>query len=198
MKTSFHEPKFDPEVFDLYTRYQTAVHQEQKVTEKSYTNFLIVSPLKREAAPEGSILPGLGTWHMHYRLNGTLVGVAVLDILPESIVSVYFFWDRSLEEHNLGTFSALNELDLAKRAGIKYYYLGWYVHTSKKMNYKSSFSPTEILCPDTLKYVPLDDSVRSKLDEAGYARLDDTVRLSPCARNPILRPFNSNDFAVHF
>jgi arginyl-tRNA---protein transferase len=113
---------------------------------------------------------------MHYRLNGTLVAVAVLDILPESIVSVYFFWDRTLEHLNLGTYSALNELEFARAAGIKYYCLGWYVHTSKKMNYKSSFQPTEILCPDTLTYVPLDASVREKLDLDGYARLDTKVR----------------------
>lgn len=175
-QTSFHVPAFDQEVFELYCRYQAATHDDHDKTEQGYTSFLVDTPLKPQKAPEGSFLPGYGTWHMHYRLNGTLVAVAVLDILPDSIISVYFFWDRSLEHLNFGTYSALNELEFARVAGIKFYYLGWYVHTSKKMNYKSSFYPTEILCPDSLVYVPLNDEVREKLDRDGYATLSPQVR----------------------
>jgi hypothetical protein len=40
------------------------------------------------------------------------------------------------------------------------------------MNYKSSFHPTLILCPETANYVPL-EQVREKLSAFGYARFSD-------------------------
>lgn len=49
--------------------------------------------------------------------------------------------------------------------------LGWYVHTSFKMNYKATFRPQEILCPVTHRWVPLDKRVRALLDEYGCCRL---------------------------
>lgn len=55
---------------------------------------------------------------MLYRIDGKLIAVGVLDVLPESISSVYFFYDPEYEFLNLGTYSALrfvkNEMTLLR------------------------------------------------------------------------------------
>ena len=45
----------------------------------------------------GGDLPfGFGTFFHEYRLDGVLVDVSVLDVLPTRVASVYFFYDPEL------------------------------------------------------------------------------------------------------
>lgn len=67
---------------------------------------------------------------MHHRIDGKLVGVGVLDILPSGVSSVYFFYDTDYEFLKLGTVSALKEIELIQmymNDVFKYYYMGFYV-----------------------------------------------------------------------
>lgn len=43
-----------------------------------------------------------GSYHQMYRLDGKLTAVAVLDILPNCVSSVYFMYDTTFEKHSLG------------------------------------------------------------------------------------------------
>lgn len=66
-------------------------------------NFMIT--LKEWTSSENSGPPqGYGSFHEQYWLNGTLIAVAVLDILPYCVSSVYFFYDPSYSHLSLGTF----------------------------------------------------------------------------------------------
>lgn len=51
--------------------------------------------------------PGYGSFHQQYLLDGKLIGVGVLDILPHCVSSKYFFYDPDYEFLSLGTYSAL-------------------------------------------------------------------------------------------
>ena len=46
----------------------------------------------------------------------------------------------------------------------RYYYLGSYVHSCHKVNYKAEYGPAELLCPITLQWVTL-QSAKQVLDQ---------------------------------
>ncbi len=61
-----------------------------------------------------------------YRIDGKLVGISVVDILPLCVSSVYFIWDPEYAWASLGKISALREVALARdirEAGAKD--MGW-------------------------------------------------------------------------
>ena len=96
--------------------------------------------------------PEFGSFHHQYRLDGVLVAVGVVDVLPSSLSSVYFFYDPSLHHLSLGIWSALQEVEWVKRFAVRhpdchYYAMGLYVHSCPKMRYKSTFFPSQLLCP---------------------------------------------------
>jgi len=76
-----------------------------------------------------------------------LVAVGVLDILPSGVSSVYFFYDVDYKHLSLGKYSAQKEIELCKTLGLKYYYMGFYIHNCDKMKYKAEYKPSELLCP---------------------------------------------------
>ena len=120
---------------------------------------------------------------MMYRIDGELVAVGVVDFLPSIMDSVYFFYNPFKKYLNLGTFGAMYELNYLKEnaKNQKYYFLGWYIHTCKKMNYKSTFRPSQLNCPYTHTWRWFDAAVREKLDELGHCRLaeGEDVRAPP-------------------
>jgi arginine-tRNA-protein transferase len=55
------------------------------------------------ASPPQAHLPiNYGSYHHLYRVDGQLIAMAVLDILPDCVSSVYFMYDRSWQEFSLG------------------------------------------------------------------------------------------------
>ena len=101
--------------------------------------------------------------------------VGVVDILPSCLSSVYCFYDPEYRQLSLGKVTALWEIKwvqeaLKYRPDLKYYYLGFYIHTCPKMRYKGSYEPSELLCPVTMRWVPL-SVCRPILDRCRYARL---------------------------
>lgn len=157
---------FDREEYEIYRKYQINIHKDppSKITEKSYIRFLVDSPIIY--TPIGGELPlgvtEYGTYHLQYKIDGKVVGVSVLDILPKCLSSVYFFYDTDYEFLQFGKYSALWEIryisDIISKhvCGIEYYYLGYYIPTIKKMKYKDQYKPSELLCEKTREWVPVD------------------------------------------
>ncbi|KAH7286816.1 hypothetical protein KP509_32G023400 [Ceratopteris richardii] len=150
---------FDPEEFALYKRYQIAVHHDRPddVKESSYIRFLVNSPLKF-VPPSGSetVFCGFGSFHQQYRIDGCLIAVGVVDILPSCLSSKYMFWEPDLAFLSLGKYTALKEIEWVQMAhaecpSLEYYYLGYYIHTCPKMRYKAAYRPSELLCPVTFQ-----------------------------------------------
>lgn len=121
-----------------------------------------------------------GTYHCSYHLDGELIGVGVLDVLPKCITTVYFFYDPEYSFLNLGTYSALIEISMVRHMHkhyvgsmsdnrLIYYYLGYYVHECEKMHYKPKFRPSYLLCSETNTYVPTEVCL-TKLRHSKYAR----------------------------
>lgn len=151
---------FDWEAFAIYQRYQTTIHHEELSVcgKDSYIRFLVDSPLimARDAEyPE----QGCGSFHMLYKINGRLFAVGVVDVLPLCLSSVYLFYDPDFAMLSPGVLSALKEIEWVQSVrpqspSLRYYYMGYYIHTCKKMSYKANYGPSEMLCPETRTWVP--------------------------------------------
>ncbi|BEI86601.1 hypothetical protein CcaverHIS002_0608880 [Cutaneotrichosporon cavernicola] len=154
------------ETYNLYERYQIAIHKDQpgKVSRRGFERFLCDSPLGNTPVhyTDGVDATGLpheyGSYHLLYRVDGHLVGISVIDILPSCVSSVYFIWDPDWAWASLGKLSALYEigiaLDMAAAGaeGMEWLYMGYWIATCQKMRYKGEYSPSFLLDPGTQEF----------------------------------------------
>lgn len=125
----------------------------------------------------------LGSYHQCYRIDGKLVAVGVLDLLPHAVSSVYLFYDPDWQEWDWGKISALRETALAIEGGYDYYYMGYYIHSCVKMRYKGRFEPSYLLDPEKLTWNRLDDQLRKNLDQHKYFSPSNAAQSSHQAAN---------------
>ncbi|XP_021022641.1 arginyl-tRNA--protein transferase 1 isoform X3 [Mus caroli] len=177
---SFEDPEFNSsfnQSFSLYTKYQVAIHQEApEICEKSeFTRFLCSSPLEAERPANGPEC-GYGSFHQQYWLDGKMIAVGVLDILPYCVSSVYLYYDPDYSFLSLGVYSALREIAFTRQlhertSQLSYYYMGFYIHSCPKMRYKGQYRPSDLLCPETYVWVPIEQCLPS-LDNSKYCRFN--------------------------
>ncbi|XP_034950471.1 arginyl-tRNA--protein transferase 1 [Chelonus insularis] len=165
---------------ELFKKYQIAVHNDDPFDcdKKSFLNFLGKSPLHHWKPESGPPL-GYGSFHQQYRLNNKLMAVGVIDILPYCVSSVYFFYDPVYSFLSLGTYSSLMEVRLVRELNktvpdLKYYYMGYYIHSIPKMRYKAKMRPSKLLCPETYKWFDIERCL-PKLNENEYSRLNEDI-----------------------
>ncbi len=81
--------------------------------------------------------------------QGPLLGVTLCDRLSDGISMVYSFYEPEVDpRRSLGTHMILDHIAYAKKLGLPYLYLGYWIEGSPKMNYKARFGPQEKLGPD--------------------------------------------------
>lgn len=80
-----------------------------------------------------------------FRAGTRLLAVAVVDHLPQALSAVYTFFDPAEQARGLGTLAILEQIRLARGAGLEHVYLGYWVEGSQKMDYKRRFQPLEAL-----------------------------------------------------
>ncbi|REJ68439.1 MAG: arginyltransferase [Proteobacteria bacterium] len=124
----------DDEAYELYERYISGKHADGDMyppDRDQYESFLNNS---------------LGATR-YFRLyeNDKLVCVAVSDEMLDGLAAIYTFYDPDLEKRSLGTFAVLLQISHAKRRGLPYVYLGYWIESCQKMNYKTRFKPLEML-----------------------------------------------------
>jgi arginine-tRNA-protein transferase len=83
-----------------------------------------------------------------YHVDGRLVAVGYVDVLPEGLSAIYFFYDPKARHRSLGTFNVLSIVDAARARGLMWVYLGYYVQGCRSVEYKARFIPNEVLGPD--------------------------------------------------
>ncbi len=128
------DPTATDEKFDLYRRYAFEWHGKADEQRDSFESFLYDSPVQ--------------TLEFSYRDPANkLLAIGICDVCPESLSSVYFYFDPAESRRGLGTFGALIEIQAAARLNIPHYYLGYWVNGCQSMQYKSTFRPCETLTP---------------------------------------------------
>lgn len=137
LSVSVGQPEATDEKYELYRRYVTQRHERPSDEEgrESFEQFLYDSPVE--------------SIEFVYRDGaGRLLAVGICDLCRESLSSVYFYFDPDESRRGLGTLGALLEIDTARRLGVPFYYLGYWVDGCRSMRYKADFRPAQLLCGD--------------------------------------------------
>ncbi|MEP0324174.1 arginyltransferase [Bauldia litoralis] len=79
------------------------------------------------------------------RGEGPLIAAALTDVLADGLSMVYSFYDPDYADRGLGTYMIVDHLNRARKMGLPYVYLGYWVEDSPKMDYKRRFRPQEHL-----------------------------------------------------
>ena len=124
--------RFEPRHFALYRRYLSARHRGGGMDDPSpgqYRSFLTSA--------------WCDTVFFEYSLGTAVVAVSVIDRLADAFSCVYTFFDPAHGRRSLGTYAILHAIDAARRTGLEWLYLGYYIADSPKMRYKADFRPQE-------------------------------------------------------
>ena len=122
------------ETFALYRSYVGARHAGGGMDDPSHQDF--------DAFLACSWSP---TAFLEMRLGHELLAVAVTDVMPDSLSAVYTFFATQHAARSLGTFAILAQIEHARREGLQFLYLGFWLDGHPKMHYKQSFRPLQIL-----------------------------------------------------
>ncbi|ELW69721.1 Arginyl-tRNA--protein transferase 1 [Tupaia chinensis] len=166
---SFEDPEFKSsfsQSFSLYVKYQMTIHQDPPDE---------CGKTEAEKPPNGPDC-GYGSFHQQYWLDGKIIAVGVIDILPYCVSSVYLYYDPDYSFLSLGVYSALREIAFTrqlheKTSQLSYYYMGFYIHSCPKMKYKGQYRPSDLLCPETYVWVPVEQCLPS-LENSKYCRFN--------------------------
>ncbi|OGV48323.1 MAG: hypothetical protein A2X49_13875 [Lentisphaerae bacterium GWF2_52_8] len=120
---------FEEEDYELFARYSQERHGSSQ-KEEDYYFFLASSPIPAMV--------------IRWRLNEKLLGVAWVDLLPDSLSSCYFAFDTDYQARSLGVNSIMKQLELCRIWGKRWLQLGFYVPGCRKMNYKTRYKPCEL------------------------------------------------------
>jgi len=162
--SSFHES------YRVYRKYQTLIHKDkpQDCDIQTFAGFLCDSPLVYEQRGDAM----MGAFHQQYLIDGAIVCVGVVDILPHSLSSVYLYYDPAWwgQGSNLspGTYTAIREIQFTQQLGLPYYYMGYYIHSCPKMRYKGRFLPAHLLSPTTMAWHSIEKCL-PQLEESKYS-----------------------------
>lgn len=141
-------PSPSSEQYDLFRTYLQARHENGGMSEMTVLDYAMmiedthVDTMVVEYRRRGpdSFLTRRGT--------GQLVAVALSDRLADGLSMVYSFYDPDRQDLSIGTFMILDHIERARKLGLPYVYLGYWVDGSDKMAYKARFQPQEHLGPD--------------------------------------------------
>ncbi|RMD79525.1 MAG: arginyltransferase [Gammaproteobacteria bacterium] len=122
------------EHFALYRRYLAARHPGGGMDEPSF-----------EAYRDFLFAAWLPTVCYELRLGGRLLAVAVTDRLPASLSAVYTFYEPEEASRGLGVHALLRQVAEARRLGLRWLYLGYWIRECPKMSYKGRYRPLEVL-----------------------------------------------------
>lgn len=136
VRIEYGAPTFSPEKLALFNQHKLERGlntDDELMTESGYVGWLVHSCFQ--------------TMEMRYYLDDRLVGVGIVDLGQTSLSSVYFYFDPdpSLAKFAPGNYSVLQEIELCRRTGRSWLYLGLYVAGCSHLNYKANYKPHERL-----------------------------------------------------
>ena len=127
-------PRFDAAQYELYCRYINSRHVGSQMANPSVRQFLDF--LRADWCET--------RFYEFRRADGELLAVSVIDELRQGLSAVYTFYEPKLSERSLGTYAILWQIAEARRRGLDYVYLGYWIADCDKMRYKRDFLPHEV------------------------------------------------------
>lgn len=139
-------PRATSEHYSLFRHYIDHRHGEGGMVDMSVLDF---TSMVEESFVDTQIMEyrrAAGATSSHS--GGELLCAALTDVLEDGLSMIYSFFDPDVAKRSLGTYMVLAHIDQARRMGLAYVYLGYWVAGSPKMNYKAHFLPQERLLRD--------------------------------------------------
>jgi arginyl-tRNA--protein-N-Asp/Glu arginylyltransferase len=84
------------------------------------------------------------TYEIRYRIAEKLLGVAIVDVSPDWLNAVYFYFDSDEAKRSPGTFNILSLITFCRNHGIDLLYLGYWIREVRAMSYKIHFKPNQL------------------------------------------------------
>lgn len=142
-------PKVTAEHYELFRSYIDARHGDGGMSDMTVLDFaaMVEETFVETRLVEYRAKPRISLAGPDER-SGRLLGVALSDVLQDGLSMIYSFFDPDADWRSLGTYMILEHIDRARRMGLPYVYLGYWVSGSSKMDYKARFLPQERLLRD--------------------------------------------------
>ena len=140
LKRAATSPWATEEQFALFRTYLDSRHADGGMADMDIFEFAAMieeTPIKSRVVEYRSPPPEPGK-------AKPLTAVCLTDVLDDGVSMVYSFYDPTMQDHSLGTYLILDHIEIARRAGLPYVYLGYWVPGSRKMGYKANFTAVEI------------------------------------------------------
>jgi arginine-tRNA-protein transferase len=121
------------EHYQLFKRYVGSRHSDGGMATMDFSDYVAMV----QDTPVASRM-------IEYRGDdGKLVGACLTDILDDGLSLVYSFFDPDWGSDSFGTYMILWHIQEARRQGLPFVYLGYWIKESAKMSYKARFRPLE-------------------------------------------------------
>ena len=137
LNTVIRHPTLTREHLDLFERYHRYKHHTRnwdapKTDPKNYY---------------ASFVQGHGDfgYEILYFENDRLIAVDLIDILEEGISALYCYYDPDYNRQSLGRYTLLQQIEFARRLGLRWIYLGYYVQGCQSLEYKADYAPAFLL-----------------------------------------------------
>jgi len=137
------EPLTD-ETYGLYRRYINTRHaggSMEDPTREAYVDFLTSA--------------WCDTRFFTFRAQGQLLAVSVVDRVEDALSAVYTFFEPEEGQRSLGVYTVLWTIEQARREGLDWLYLGYWIRDCQKMSYKREYQPQQHLRGQ--RWNPIDD-----------------------------------------
>lgn len=128
------QPAADQEQYRLFQRYQASRHSGGDMAKMDYLDY---QALIEDTPIETSLITFRDD-------RGALTGAMLADRLGDGLSAVYSYFDPEQPRRGMGTYMILWLLDEAKRLGLPFVYLGFWIDGCNKMSYKARFRPLEV------------------------------------------------------
>jgi arginyl-tRNA--protein-N-Asp/Glu arginylyltransferase len=126
------------EQYALFRRYLDARHGDGGMAEMDASEFAAM-------IEETPVRSRVVEYHEAGAPRGESLRAACLtDVTADGLSMVYSFFEPDDAWRSLGSYMILDHVEIAREAGLPYVYLGYWVPSSPKMDYKAAFRPFEI------------------------------------------------------
>lgn len=130
-------PVVDRERLDLYARWHGNRERHRAWD---------AAPLEAEGYAMEFAFPHPSVREVAFRrADDRLVGLGIVDEVPDALSAVYFFWDPEHAPPSLGTAHVVSLIESAAASGLRYVYLGYLVADCPSLAYKARYQPSEAL-----------------------------------------------------
>jgi len=137
LRAVFQKPSSNIEHINLYNKYHSFMSKKKGWNYNEINELLYIRSFVDSSSTYG--------YEIVYYDDDKIIGVDFIDIIDDGISSIYFFYDPEYSSYSLGKLSIYHEILIAKKLGLKWLYMGYFVEECPSLNYKKNYKPYQLL-----------------------------------------------------